>query len=144
MSRKRTQLSRCCSLLIGAALALAAFDWAAAQSNQPTPNFDFGRGDDALELAVADARADQDGVWVQLSPKSGNDFGAFTQKHMDEVIDILVDGQVLYSPIVRSPILGGRMQLVRHIEFERAWTMALRLKTGNAKLVVRVDRLAPH
>jgi preprotein translocase subunit SecD len=144
MSRKRPQLFRCCSLLIGAALALAAFDWAAAQSNQPTPSFGFSRGDDALELAVADAKADHDGVSVHLSPQSRNDFGAFTQRHIDEVIDILVDGQVLFSPRVRSPILGGWMQLVGHVEFEQAWTMALGLKTGNSKLVVRVNRLAPR
>src|SRR5262249_42239574 len=142
MSPGLPQSSRCRSLLIGAALALAAFDWAAAQSNQPTPSFNFGREDGPIELGVANARADYDGVWVNLSPKSAKDFAAFTQKHVNEVVDILVDGQVVFSPKIMTPILGGGIQLIgqERMEFERSWTMALRLKSGDARLAVRVNR----
>jgi preprotein translocase subunit SecD len=146
MSPSLPQSSRCCSLLIGAALAFAAFDWAAAQSNQPIPSVNFSREDDPVELTVANARAGYDGVWVKLSPKSAKDLAAFTQEHLNEVIDILVDGQVVFSPKIITPILGGGIQLLGQgpMEFERSWTMALRLKSGDASLVVRVNRLAPH
>jgi preprotein translocase subunit SecD len=109
-------------------------------------DFDFGPGDDAVALAIADARTDYGGVWVELTQNAAKAFGVFTQKHVGEVMNIVVDGQVLASPMIMSPILGGRMQLVGEgrMEFERAWTMALRLKTGDAKLVMRVNRLAPR
>ena len=142
MARKQLLLSWCCSLLTVVALAAGAS--AAAQSNQPTPSFSFDRGDDALELIVADAGAEYDNVWVTLSPKSARDFGAFTQRHINELVDSLVDGQVVSSFTVRAPILGGRMRVAWHIEVERALPMAIELKTGNAKLVVRVNRLAPQ
>ena len=122
-----------------------SFDLATAQPKLATPSRSLSRADDAVALDVADATLEDGAIAIQLSSQSRNDFAAFTERHVGETIDFLVDGNVLFSPRLRTTILGGRISLPVEFKAEGASAMALRLKTGKAKFVVRVDRLGgPH
>lgn len=132
--------------LLTAILAVAPIDAALAQPDQPKS--DLIREREAVALHVADARViyeqrpgthrSRPAIAIKLSAQSANHLGRFTQQQWGQKIDILVDEDVVVSPRVNEPILSGLVTLFGDFDFEHASTMTLRLKTGKAKLSVRV------
>jgi preprotein translocase subunit SecD len=123
---------------------LMSFNLATAQPNRAAPSPSLSRAGDAVALNIADVTLEDGAIAIQLNAQSRNDLAGFTERHVGEMIDFLVDGHVLFSAKLRTTILGGRISLPSKFEAEAASGMAWRLKTGKAKLVLRVNRLGLH
>lgn len=50
-------------------------------------------------------------ISLQLRPIDAIEFGAFTERHIDEAVTLEVCGQALFSPRLRAAITSGKLQL---------------------------------
>jgi preprotein translocase subunit SecD len=118
---------------------------ALAQSDRsPSLSLQQDRG---LKLDVVDANVDSDNdgrpmVVAKLSERSRQEFFRFTQRHVGEVVEVLVDGRVVVAPIVREPQSQGFVPLFGSLTAEQAKTMAEHLKARKAQLTVRTKGAA--
>ena len=64
-----------------------------------------------LPLTAADAQAVGSEVRVTLAPESAKSFAALTAAHRGEKLDIVVDGKVQASPVLRDPITSGKVSI---------------------------------
>jgi preprotein translocase subunit SecD len=54
------------------------------------------------------------GTWeirLRLSREAGEAFEAFSTRHVEERVAIVLDGEVLMAPVVREPISGGKLSI---------------------------------
>jgi preprotein translocase subunit SecD len=97
----------------------------------------------AVELADAsfgfDQRTNEPIVSFRMQPASAQQFGELTARSVGKVLAIKVDGRVLSRPVVREPILGGVGQISGSFTREQARELAVRLKSGAAKLELEVE-----
>ncbi|MEF2073322.1 SecDF P1 head subdomain-containing protein [Consotaella aegiceratis] len=69
----------------------------------------------SLELSVADARPMYDDamqewrVFVRLDRESTRAFAEFTYAHVQQPIRVLVDGEVVVTPFIQTPLDGGTL-----------------------------------
>lgn len=64
-----------------------------------------------LPLTVDDVHAAGTEVRVTLAPDSAKSFAALTAAHRGEHVDIVVDGKVEASPLVRDAITHGKVKI---------------------------------
>lgn len=64
-----------------------------------------------LPLTAADAQAVGSEVRVTLTPDSAKSFAALIAAHRGEKLDLVVDGKVQASPLLRDPITGGKVSI---------------------------------
>lgn len=64
-----------------------------------------------LPLTAADAEAVGSEVRVTLAPESAQSFAALTAAHKGEKLDLVVDGKVQASPVLRDPITSGKVSI---------------------------------
>lgn len=64
-----------------------------------------------LPLTADDARAVGTEVRVTLAPESARSFAALTAAHRGEKLDIVVDGVVQSSPVIRDAITSGKVSI---------------------------------
>ena len=62
-------------------------------------------------LTAADAKAVGSEVRVTLAPDSAKSFETLTAAHRGEKLDIVVDGKVQASPLLRDAIRGGKLSI---------------------------------
>ena len=66
-----------------------------------------------LQLAVAKVSVVTDRITngkslsLELTPQSRDAFGEFTTQHVGDTVDLRIDGEVVMSPRLMEPILGG-------------------------------------
>ena len=95
-----------------------------------------------IELAVASAKASfdpisaQPSIEVELTPEAAKVFGELTTDNVGNVIEVRVDGELLTSPSVRSPILGGILVITGAMSQADAKAIAARLAEDGARIVV--------
>jgi preprotein translocase subunit SecD len=95
-----------------------------------------------IELAVASAKATfdpisaQPSIEVTLTPEAAKAFGELTTKNVGNVIELRVDGELLTSPTVRSPILGGTLVITGEMSQADAKDIAARLAEDGARIVL--------
>lgn len=102
-------------------------------------------GADSLMLEIDRARASSDSltgrpvVELHLSRDAQAVFGSFTEDNVGAQVDLMVDGEVLTSPVIRTPIYGSMLQISGIDTLEEAEALALRLSQGDAQVEVRLS-----
>jgi preprotein translocase subunit SecD len=95
-----------------------------------------------IELGVADAQpvfdeANRQGrVFVRLDREGASAFALFTRDHLQKRINILIDGEVRATPLIREPIVSGSFPLSGLSSAEAANALSARLKSGQSVLTV--------
>jgi preprotein translocase subunit SecD len=87
---------------------------------------------------VTDPVVNQPALKMELTADSKEAFGAFTNRHIGEQVDLTVDGEVLMSPIVREPILGGEVVINGRFEKAELVAIAKRVEAADAKVEAEV------
>ena len=98
----------------------------------------------ALDIASAETAADprtgQPTVVVKMSEASRRAFGQYSSENVGRLIEVRVDGRVVLSAVLRTPILGGSVQLgAAGLTASEAQDLAARIKAG-AKVEVEALR----
>ncbi|WP_143348315.1 SecDF P1 head subdomain-containing protein [Ensifer adhaerens] len=76
---------------------------------------------------------------VYLTEQSAQDLWVFTGRHVGKTVEILVDGEVIASPIIRDAIMGPSMPIPNSkTDAERRETIA-RLTEGSMALELRLS-----
>jgi preprotein translocase subunit SecD len=84
-----------------------------------------------------DRRTGEPVVTVRLTEQAKLRFGQFTTDHVGKKIEFRVDGQSIMTPVLRTPILGGTLQIADKLDTERVRKLVERLSSG-AKIEVEV------
>ncbi|MCF1503792.1 hypothetical protein L0F51_08460 [Afifella sp. H1R] len=97
---------------------------------------------DTLALSLAEAEivfneaSRQWEVVIRLDDDSAKAFARFTQAHLQEKIAVMVDGKVLVTPMIHSPIYGGPLPIGGSESQAKSQDLAERLQSGRAILTV--------
>jgi preprotein translocase subunit SecD len=89
-----------------------------------------------LLFDVAQAEPDHDQrtgepiVRFRFTLDSARKFGEFTKQNVGRLIEMRLEGKVLYRPVIREPILGGAGQISGHFSEPEANDIAARLSAG--------------
>lgn len=76
---------------------------------------------------------------VYLTAQSTKDLWEFTGRHVGKKVDILIDGEVKASPVVREPIMGRTVPIANpNTDAERRETVS-RLAEGTMVLELRLS-----
>jgi preprotein translocase subunit SecD len=92
------------------------------------------------DLKDAKAQMDQSNralVGIEFSDEGGKKFADLTTKNVGKQISILLDKQVLTSPVVQEPIPNGKAVITGNRSMEEAQQLAILLRSG--ALPVKVD-----
>jgi len=92
-----------------------------------------------VERATAgfDRRTGVPAVDVQFTEQAKRRFGQFTTDHVGRKVEFRIDGQTVTKPVLRTPILGGKISISDNLSIEWARDIAARLSSG-AKIEVEV------
>jgi preprotein translocase subunit SecD len=69
-------------------------------------------------------------VSVSLSDAGGQRFGETTKKNVGRQLAIILDGTLHSAPVIREPILGGRVAITGQFRFEEAQDLKIVLRAG--------------
>lgn len=100
---------------------------------------------EALALKVGSAEAETDSltgapvVLVTLLPESAEAFGAFTRAHVGKQIKVRLGDTLLTEPVIREPILGGKIVISGNFTAESARDLATTLRGAGSGLVVESE-----
>nr|WP_156478601.1 protein translocase subunit SecD [Anaerosporomusa subterranea] len=91
------------------------------------------------DLKDAKAQIDQNRnlVAIEFSDEGGKKFADLTSKNVGKTISILLDKQVLTSPVVQEVITGGKAVITGNRSIDEAQRLAILLRSGS--LPVKVD-----
>ncbi|QCI98146.1 SecDF P1 head subdomain-containing protein [Agrobacterium larrymoorei] len=95
-----------------------------------------------VELRVADAQpmfdeASQEGsVLIRLDREGAKAFALFTRNHLQKPINILIDGQIRVTPIIREPIMTCYFPINGLKSASAAAALSARLASGRSVLTV--------
>jgi preprotein translocase subunit SecD len=96
------------------------------------------------DLKDAKAEIDQSKrnlVNLEFTPEGAKAFGDLTMKNVGKHISILLDKQVLTSPVVNEPITGGKAMITGNRTIEEAQNLAILLRSGSLPVKVEVMEL---
>lgn len=62
-------------------------------------------------FAITEAHAAGSEVKLTLAPDTAKSFAALTAAHRNEKVAIIVDGVVQSAPVIRGPIVGGKVSI---------------------------------
>ena len=48
---------------------------------------------------------------LKLAPQSAREFGDLTASHIGKIVELRIDGKVVFAPIVRDPIRSGDVEI---------------------------------
>lgn len=85
------------------------------------------------DLARASLTQDQFGrpaVAIEFKPEAARKFEEATTRYLGQVIPILLDGEPISTPVVRTPISGGRAQIEGNFTMEEARHLVVQLNAG--------------
>ena len=60
---------------------------------------------------VTDPLSGFDNLQIELTPASQQAIAEFTTEHVGKIIDVSIDGKIINSPTIQSPILGTSIML---------------------------------
>jgi len=78
---------------------------------------------------------------VELQPSAQRAFTKLTTRHVGETLNLLIDGAVVSSPRIQSPIVGT--SVVISGDFTPSEAVALAQRLSNGESTVEVDLAAP-
>jgi protein-export membrane protein SecD len=88
---------------------------------------------DGADIVDARPMLDQSGrpaIDFRFTARGAREFGRLTQENVGRAVAIVLDGQVLSAPIIRTPILGGYGQITGPFTVEEANRLAVMLRAG--------------
>ncbi|AEQ50324.1 SecDF P1 head subdomain-containing protein [Pelagibacterium halotolerans] len=86
---------------------------------------------DIEEAAMAvDGQTGRPVLDIRLEAGSAKTFGDLTVRHLSEVLDVVLDGKILTSPRVQSPILEGSLRITGDFSEAEVEAMAERIASG--------------
>lgn len=88
--------------------------------------------------SIVNDSAQQMALQVELTQESQGDFAAFTTRHLNETIDLKVEGAVLMSPRLMEPITGGKLMISGQFGMSELSTIAKRIEAADAKVEAAV------
>ena len=77
-------------------------------------------------------------VNLEFSSEGAEKFADATLKNVGRQLAILLDGEVLTSPVVREPIMGGRAEISGQRDLEEAQSLAILLRSGALPVKVNI------
>jgi preprotein translocase subunit SecD len=98
-----------------------------------------------LELSVAkvsvvtDRITNQKSLSLELTPQSREAFGEFTTQHVGDTVDLRIDGEVVMSPRLMEPILGGLIMVSGTFEPGQLVEIGKRIIPGGARVEVEAQ-----
>lgn len=102
-----------------------------------------GGGDIApISLKVAKVKTSVDpaagpAVEIALTPESAKAFEDFTRVALGHKTQLLVDGEVIFEPVVREPIIGGSVT-INGLDSSQAKVIERHLSSSEATIIVRL------
>lgn len=95
-----------------------------------------------ISLKVASVKTSVDpaagpAVEIALTPESAKAFEDFTRAALGQKTQLLVDGDVIFEPVVREPIMGGRVT-ISGLDSAQALTVERKLSSSEAAIIVRL------
>ena len=95
------------------------------------------------DLAAAQATFDQNGkpaLLFRFTPAAARLFGEFTSAHIGAPLGIVLDGEMLSAPVIRSPIVGGQVVVTGDFTVEEASRWAKLLGSGYLPIDLDIER----
>jgi preprotein translocase subunit SecD len=96
----------------------------------------------AVEIVSAEAAYDQATgkpvVAFRMDPASARAFAELTTTNIGRPAALIIDGQVMSKPIIRSPITGGAGQISGDFDTAGAQALARRLIDHTSKLTIEI------
>jgi preprotein translocase subunit SecD len=77
---------------------------------------------------------------LELTPQSRDAFGEFTTQHVGATIDLRIDGEVVMSPRLMEPILGGLIMVSGTFEPAKLVEIGKQIIPGGAKVEVEAQQ----
>jgi preprotein translocase subunit SecD len=93
---------------------------------------EFGPGDIVRALPVFPEK-NVPAIAFQMSAEKAREFGALTARHIGEKVDLVVCGKVIFSPLIKTPILSGSGVIKSTLSLEEATKMAAYLQRGTCQ-----------
>ena len=105
-------------------------------------------GRTAMLEDLRDARAQMTGanqsvVGLEFTDEGGAKFADLTARNIGRPISILLDGEVLTSPVVQEAITGGKAQISGSRSMEEAEHLAILLRSGSLPVKIEVMWRSP-
>ena len=95
----------------------------------------------AIDLVGASLERDQQTgqpvIAIVMTPASGRAFAGLTARNVTKPLEFRVDGRAVMKPVIREPVLGGKVQ-ISGVDADEGRAVAERLSSGAAKLEVEV------
>lgn len=92
----------------------------------------------ASAVAAFDQRTNEPIVTFMMTESSRRLFADLTARNVGKPMEFRVDGKVIMKPVIREPVLGGRVQLSGGFSIDATRDLAARLSSGAAKIEVEV------
>ncbi len=80
-------------------------------------------------------------IVVELEPSTRQAFAKLTTRHVGAILDLLIDGAVVSSPRIQTPIVEGSVVISGSFTASEAAALARRISAGEA--LVAVDLATP-
>lgn len=93
----------------------------------------------AKAVVVPDPAPGQVALNLKMTPDSGRAFAAFTKANVGKTIDLSVGGNVVMSPRLVEPILGGEVMISGRFAKGELRRLADQISAGKAKVTVDVS-----
>ncbi|MCB1218608.1 protein translocase subunit SecD [bacterium] len=87
-------------------------------------------GADLSKAYVGFDQMNKPSINFELNPDAAEVFGKFTTNHVGQYLTVLLDGAVITSPSINSPIWGGRGEITGEFTPEDAQKLATQLNAG--------------
>jgi protein-export membrane protein SecD len=81
-------------------------------------------------------------VQFSLTPEGAVQFGDYTTAHEGEYLGIVLDGEVVSSPVIRTAITGGSGVIEGNFDLDSANLLARQLRYGALPVPLRVDSIS--
>ena len=88
--------------------------------------------------AVGRSQAGEYLISFELKSEATDLFGEYTTSHQQQYLAIVLDKQVISTPIIQSPITDGQGQISGRFTQESAQTLAVQLRSGALPIPIKV------
>jgi preprotein translocase subunit SecD len=72
----------------------------------------------------------QPGINVRLTRESARDFALFTSKQIGEQVHIRINGELMTSPVIQTPMEGGSLFISGKLDENKAKALAILIREG--------------